>query len=153
MQSPSIGAVMKTLGAFVVVICMIFVVALPRLGHAAPAEAGTIQHFDYAPPKNPAHQTLYELLKEYRALEKLQELLSRFRLPRLLTLKLEGCDGESNAWYDDDTVTVCYEYIDEVWRNAPETTTPVGPHPDRCLARTAVRRISSTKPRMPCSTC
>ena len=119
------GAVMKTLGAFVVVICMIFVVALPRQVHAAPAEAGTI-HISYAPPKNPAHQTLYELLKEYRALERLQELLSRFRLPRPLTLKLEGCDGESNAWYDDDTVTVCYEYMDEVWRNAPETTTPSG---------------------------
>ena len=71
---------MKTLGAFVAVICTIFVMALPRLVHAAPVQAGTID-ISYMPPKNTAHQTLYELLKEYRALEKLQELLSRFSLP------------------------------------------------------------------------
>ena len=54
---------------------------------------------EYDPPKNPAHQPIYELLKEVRALERVQTLLSPFRLPRPLLLKLSGCDGESNAWH------------------------------------------------------
>ena len=41
-------------------------------------------------------------------------------------MKLAGCDGDSNAWYEDDTVTVCYEYIDEQMKNAPKETTPAG---------------------------
>ena len=48
----------------------------------------------------------------------------RMRLPRALTLKVEGCDGESNAWYADDAVTVCYEYLADILRNAPKETTP-----------------------------
>jgi hypothetical protein len=48
------------------------------------------------------------------------------RLPRTLQLKLAGCDGDSNAWYDDDTITVCYEYVDEVLKNAPQETTAAG---------------------------
>ena len=80
----------------------------------------------YVPPKNPAHETVFRLLKERQVLERFKELLSPFRLPRALRLKVEGCDGEANAWYEDDAVTVCYEYIDELLRNAPQETTPEG---------------------------
>jgi hypothetical protein len=38
----------------------------------------------YVPPKDPAHQVIYERLKEHRALERLQKFLSPFRLPRTL---------------------------------------------------------------------
>ncbi len=55
-------------------------------------------------------------------LEKLQQLLSPFRLPSVLTVKVEGCDGEINAWYDEGAVTVCYEYLDYVWQNAFKRT-------------------------------
>ena len=48
------------------------------------------------------------------------------RLPRALLLKVEGCDGESNAWYADDAVTVCYEYLEDILQNAPKETTPAG---------------------------
>ena len=48
------------------------------------------------------------------------------RLPRALLLKVEGCDGESNAWYENDAVTVCYEYLADVLRNAPKETTAAG---------------------------
>ena len=41
-------------------------------------------------------------------------------------MKFEGCDGDSNAWYEDDAITVCYEYIDDIFRNAPRETTPAG---------------------------
>lgn len=80
----------------------------------------------YVPPKNPAHEAVFQLLKERRVLEKFKGLLSALRLPRALLVKVEGCDGESNAWYADDAVTVCYEYLEDILRNAPKETTPAG---------------------------
>lgn len=72
----------------------------------------------YVEPTNPAHKPLYDLLKEKRALERVKQILEPIRWPRTLRLELKGCDGESNAFYEDAVVTVCYEYVDEVWRNA-----------------------------------
>lgn len=80
----------------------------------------------YVTPKDPAHESVFRLLKERQVLEKFKEFLSPLRLPRPLRLKLEGCDGVSNAWYDEDAITVCYEYIDDVLRNAPKETTAAG---------------------------
>jgi len=80
----------------------------------------------YLPPKDPAHQAVYTLLKERRVLERFKEFLSPLRLPRVLKLRFEGCDGVSNAWYDDDAVTICYEYLNDILRNAPEQTTAAG---------------------------
>jgi hypothetical protein len=37
---------------------------------------------EYELPKNPAHQPIYERMKQQRGLERIQELLSPFRLPR-----------------------------------------------------------------------
>ncbi len=80
----------------------------------------------YVPPKNPAHQHIYQDLKERRALEKLQDFLSPFRLPRTLEISLVGCDGEDDAYYGDDAITICYEYVEKLWANMPEKTTPAG---------------------------
>jgi hypothetical protein len=80
----------------------------------------------YVPPKNSAHEALFQLLKERRVLEKFKGLLSALRLPRALLLKVEGCDGESNAWYANDAVTVCYEYLEDILQNAPKETTSAG---------------------------
>ena len=84
---------------------------------------------EYVLPKNPAHQQIYERLKEDRALEKLQKFLSPFRLPRTLTVSLKGCDGEADAWYGDNAITICYEYIRELWKNMPAKTTVLGIEP------------------------
>jgi hypothetical protein len=83
----------------------------------------------YVLPKDPAHQHIYERLKQDRALEKLQNFLSPFELPRTLTVSLKGCDGEADAWYDEDEITICYEYINELWKNMPAKTTPLGIEP------------------------
>jgi hypothetical protein len=88
----------------------------------------------YGEPKSPDHQPVLKLLKEARGLEKIRELLSPIRLPRRLLLQTQGCDGVSNAWYDGESVTVCYEYLDEIWKNAPEKTTPTGIAPIDTLA-------------------
>jgi hypothetical protein len=77
-------------------------------------------------PKNPTHQPIYERLKEQGVLERLQEFLSPFRLPRTLRVSLMGCDGEADASYLDDAITICYEYIDELWKRMPAETTAAG---------------------------
>jgi hypothetical protein len=82
--------------------------------------------FSYVAPENSEHQDLYKLLKERRVLERIKGLLSPLRLPRPLLVKTARCDGDANAFYDDDSVTVCYEYIDELLRNAPREKTPAG---------------------------
>jgi hypothetical protein len=85
----------------------------------------------YVAPTNPAFQPIQEQVKQEQLLEKLQDFLSPIRLPVPLLLKIDSCDGESNAWYEesDHSVTVCYEYLDEVMRNVPTTTTPGGVTP------------------------
>jgi hypothetical protein len=104
---------------------------LPDL--AAAAKAGSAKpnriKIEYVAPKNPAHQPIYDRLKQARFLEKVQDFLSPFRLPRPLLMKTVGCDGESNAWYENDAITLCYEYIEEIWRAAPTETTPDGVTP------------------------
>jgi hypothetical protein len=80
----------------------------------------------YAEPKSAEHRQVLQLVKEGRTLEKIQMLLSPIRLPRRLLIKIQGCDGVSNAWYDGEAVTVCYEYLDELWKNAAQETTPAG---------------------------
>ena len=80
----------------------------------------------YVPPVNSEHQPLYEHLKQTRALERLQELLSPFRLPQPLLLKVSGCDGDANAWYEEGVVTVCYEFLQDILKNAPAQTLPSG---------------------------
>ena len=84
---------------------------------------------EYVAPKLPEHQPVLELIKEHRTLEKIKQLLSPLRLPRRLLIKTKGCDGVSNAWYADGIVTVCYEYLDDVWKNVPEEITPAGVAP------------------------
>ena len=83
----------------------------------------------YVPPKNPAHQQVYEILKERQSLEKLQEFLSPYQLQWTLNISLTECDGEADAMYSDDTITICYEYIEELRKNMPAKTTPAGIEP------------------------
>ena len=105
-------------------------VLVPQFASTAQAAARSNRiSVSYVPPKNPIHQAIYERLRAVRFLERLKEFLSPFRLPRTLQVKLAGCDGEANAWYEDDAITICYEYIDEIWKNVPEQTTEAGVAP------------------------
>ena len=84
---------------------------------------------EYVAPRNVEHQELYEFLKQRRALEKLQEIFSPFRLPNELTLRTIGCDGVANAWYQPGMVSVCYEYIAGIYDFIPKHTTASGIRP------------------------
>ena len=80
----------------------------------------------YATPKNSAYQQIFEGLKERRSLEKLQEFLSPFKLPRTLRISLAECNGEADAFYNEGLITICYEYLDELWKRMPAETTVEG---------------------------
>ena len=116
---------MKTLFAFLIVagVCLN---SLPATAQKSSRLRPDRIQISYEPPQNSAHDAIFKLLKERQVLERFKELLSPLLLPRALRLKLEGCDGVSNAWYGDDAITVCYEYIDEILQNAPKETTPAG---------------------------
>ena len=118
----------KLLTALAQAACIVLLPALAAPVEAAPARPNRIS-VSYLPPKNPAHQPIYQRLKDNRSLERLQEFLAPMRLPRTLLIKTEGCDGVSNAWYEEGAVTICYEYIEEIWRTAPKETTPAGVAP------------------------
>ena len=81
---------------------------------------------NYATPKSPDHQPLYKLLKDKRALEKIRDLLKPLRLPHRVLLQVTGCDGIANAFSNEQNIVVCYEFIDDIWKNVPEQTTPAG---------------------------
>jgi hypothetical protein len=83
----------------------------------------------YLAPKSATHQALYRLLKERQALEKIRDLLTPLRLPHRVLLQTRGCDGMSNAMSNADSVIVCYEFLDDIWKNVPEKVTPAGVAP------------------------
>ena len=103
-------------------------------------------------PRIRAHEEVYRLLKERRVLESFKGILSPLRLPRTLRLKVEGCDGVSNAWYEDDAVTVCYEYLQDVLQNAPKETTPARRDARGRPGRADRSMCSCTRSATPCST-
>lgn len=104
------------------------VLALTAAGTANAAPTGKPNQitYEYVPPKDPAHQAIYEQMKQGRALEHLQELLSPLRLPYPLKLTVAGCDGVPNAWYGNEVIKVCYELLAEMLKNAPVEDLPIG---------------------------
>ena len=93
----------------------------------------------YLEPKNAAHRPLYEELRNMGMLEKFAEVIGTVRLPHPLAIKFQSCDGESNAWYDDETreVTFCYELVADVERGAPGATAYGIPREDAVMGPVA----------------
>jgi hypothetical protein len=78
---------------------------------------------DYVEPKDASFKQVRELLISNRVLEAARDLLAPIRWPRTIRLELREC-GEANAWYGEDTVTVCYEYVDEMLVHASSSKRP-----------------------------
>jgi len=83
----------------------------------------------YVPPTDASYQDVYEFLSSRQTLEKLKEFLSPFRLEWVLNITLAECDGEADAMYADDMITICYEYIEDLRKRVPAKTTPAGVEP------------------------
>jgi hypothetical protein len=84
----------------------------------ADVEAGRVK-IEYIAPKDEKYQSLYQLLKDRRALEQLQRLFSPLKLPSELTIQTSECNGIANAWYERGKVTICYELLDQIRRPMP----------------------------------
>lgn len=112
-------------------LCGLLALASASLAHAQQPSAETPMvetnriTIAYEPPKNPAHVAVLETMRARRALEIIQTALSPMRLPKPLHFKTAGCDGEINAWFDDDTITLCYEFIEWTVQTARKTRKPV----------------------------
>lgn len=87
----------------------------------------------YVEPTNGALRPIYDRLKKRRVLEDMREFLSSLRLPRKLSIKLQGCDGVVNAWYTAGTLTYCYELDDQIAKNRPKGTTVDGVTPEDAM--------------------
>src|SRR5262245_64977605 len=85
---------------------------------AAAARANRVS-VAYVPPKNAAHQPIYELLQGVSFLERLQQFLAPFRLPRALLVKVAGCGVDANAFYENDAIMVCFVYIEQLRKSMP----------------------------------
>ena len=113
----------------VVIAWTVLVPEMVTTAQAAAARASRVS-VSYVPPKDPAHQAIYEQLKQLRFLEKLQLNSSRRSDSlRALLVKTEGCDGDANAFYEYNVITVCYEYIDQLWKTMPAEATAGGVTP------------------------
>jgi hypothetical protein len=104
----------------------VLAVAATSSASAAPKSKPNQVRYEYVSPKNAEHQAIHDQVRKGRALEHLQELLAPIRLPYPLTLKIAGCDGISNAWYNDEVITVCYELLADVLKSAPTQDLPIG---------------------------
>lgn len=92
---------------------------------AARAKTGQIR-IEYGTPADPAHQAIHERSTKAQVLEYVKALLDSISLPRPLTLRLRSCEGLVNAWYADDAIVVCYEFVAEILKNAPPGEVPAG---------------------------
>src|SRR3954467_9365542 len=95
------------------------VALLAGLTCAAPARVAELTRdervvIEYVEPKDRAFKETRDLLMSNRVLEAARDVLAPVRWPRTIRLELRDCDGEPNAWYGEGTVTVCYEYVDEM---------------------------------------
>jgi hypothetical protein len=114
----------------------------PISADAAPVAKPNRIRIGYELPRNPAHQPIYETVKERKVLERFQRFFAMLRLPRLVTIRFAGCDGSVNATYESESasITFCYENLDYIRQLALRTTTPEGFAPDD-VVRSAIITI------------
>jgi hypothetical protein len=83
---------------------------------------------EYVKPENPAHLPIYQRLQKRQVLEHYKEFMAPLKLPRLLTVKLEDCDGVVNAYYNagSSSIKFCYELLAFFEKIIAETDMPSG---------------------------
>ena len=83
----------------------------------------------YVPTDDLVLKEVYDLLRDRRALERVQEMLSPFHLPEELTIKTAECGVVNSSYRRENfkpTVTICYEYLRHILESLPNETTPAG---------------------------
>jgi hypothetical protein len=115
---------MKFTGRSLLLGVLVAALAMPGLAAAQEFHAERVK-VEVLPPKTPETQEAYELLKKSRWMEEAQQFYGIFKLPQDITIFVRSC-GMSNAWYVQGTVTVCYEYLDDIIKSIPPGDTPDG---------------------------
>jgi Putative metallopeptidase len=115
---------MKFPGLLLLSEVLVAALAVPGLTAAQEVHSQRV-NVEVLPPKTPDTQEAYELLKRSRWMEEAQEFFGIFKLPQDITIFVRSC-GMSNAWYVHGTVTVCYEYLDDIIKSIPPGDTPDG---------------------------
>ena len=122
MNSSRCSAVFISANRLVTWCLALWFIAIAAASYPARAdEAPNRIRIEYVHPQSKNYQDLAERLKANGALEKMQEMFGSFRLPNDLYLMAKEC-GMANAWYQRPTVTVCYEYVDDIQKGIPKGT-------------------------------
>ena len=122
----------KVLGASLVAF---WIVAMAEAASPASADEQPDRiRIEYALPESGNYQNLSDRLKSNRTLEKMQEMFGSFRLPNDLSLVAKEC-GMANAWYQRPTVTICYEYVDDIDKGVRKETRDGITHSDGVLGQ------------------
>lgn len=95
---------------------------------AAPAQdaRNDMIPLEYVAPTDSQHQKTYEFAKQMRLLERASIFFKPFKLPRPLALRTKECAGDVNAYYENDAITICYEYLQYIDELAKSRTRPAG---------------------------
>src|SRR5262245_25908579 len=80
----------------------------------------------YVEPKNPAFRPFYDKLRQREVLEILRAFLAPLRLPRKITVKTDECGSPGVHYRPGGPVTICYEYIANLERAAPDVRLRIG---------------------------
>ena len=112
---------MKRKAAIAACFCALVLRTPPVLAQTQPSERVAIT---YVAPLVQAHDPLFKMLTDQQVLERVREVLARIRWPSTLRLEIKGCEGDSNAWYEDGAITVCYEYLHDMWKSANSSRRP-----------------------------
>jgi Putative metallopeptidase len=86
-------------------------------------------HVEYQPPEDSGQQQVYDTIRQRHVLELASRIFSPWNLGDIdLYIRTASC-GESNAFYrrvdNVPTVTICYEYLQEIWERMPAETRAV----------------------------
>jgi hypothetical protein len=108
------------------VLAAVIGIVLQSVAAAQPALRTDQVRLVFREPTESKHVRIRALMQERRIPEALHALLSPFRLPRVLTIEVKGCDGSEDAFYDNETVVFCYEYAELIERHLPKVATPWG---------------------------
>jgi hypothetical protein len=81
----------------------------------------------YIPPTSPQWQATQQRLQQRKILEEFQRLLAPLHLPHHLRLQTQQCN-QVNAFYNPSnrSLTLCYELVEAVEKDAPQTVTSDG---------------------------
>lgn len=116
--------------AMLVVALLLNAAALAATPPAYPPAKTDRVRVNYIVPQNRDYLQAYTLLKDKRhTLERIKRILAPFRLPWELEIALAECNGEADAMYDEGSITVCYEFIEQLVDDMPAVTTDAGIEP------------------------